>query len=227
MGGNILTMNKKVITYGTFDLFHIGHYRLLERAKKLGDFLIVGVTSEEYDKARGKLNVQQSLTERIENVRKTNLADLIIVEEYEGQKIEDIKKYNVDIFAIGSDWIGKFDYLKEYCEVVYLERTREISSTELRNKKFGILKGGIVGYGRIANRFVEEARYVSDINMEGVFGRNKAKADNFMETYKLAFSTTDYNELLDNVDVVYIATPHDTHYEYAKKAIMNGKHVLC
>lgn len=63
--------------------------------------------------------------------------------------------------------------------------------------------------------------------MEGVFGRNKAKADNFMETYKLAFSTTDYNELLDNVDVVYIATPHDTHYEYAKKAIMNGKHVLC
>lgn len=227
MGGNILTINKKVITYGTFDLFHVGHYRLLERAKKLGDFLIVGITSEEYDKARGKLNVQQSLTERIENVRKTNLADLIIVEEYEGQKIEDIKKYNVDIFAIGSDWIGKFDYLKEYCEVVYLERTREISSTELRNKKFGILKGGIVGYGRIANRFVEEARYVSGINMEGVFGRNKAKADNFMETYKLAFSTTDYNELLDNVDVVYIATPHDTHYEYAKKAIMNGKHVLC
>ncbi len=218
---------KKVITYGTFDLFHFGHYRLLERAKRLGDFLIVGVTSEEYDKARGKLNVQQSLAERIENVRKTNLADLIIVEEYDGQKIEDIKKYDVDIFAIGSDWIGKFDYLKEYCEVIYLERTRGISSTELRNKTFGILKGGIVGYGRIANRFVEEARYVSGIDITGVFGRNKAKADEFTKTYNLEFSTTDYDEFLDRIDVVYIATPHDTHYEYAQRAIMSGKHVLC
>ena len=110
----------KVITYGTFDLFHEGHYRLLQRAKELGDYLIVGVTTESFDKARGKLNVVDSLMTRIENVRKTGFADKIIIEEVQGQKFSDIKKYGIDIFAIGSDWRGKFDYLKEYCKVVYL-----------------------------------------------------------------------------------------------------------
>ena len=95
---------KKVITYGSFDFLHFGHIKLLERAKSLGDYLVVGVTSEDFDKKRGKINVQQSLAERIENVRKTGLADEIIVEEYIGQKIDDIKRYNIDIFAIGSDW---------------------------------------------------------------------------------------------------------------------------
>ena len=119
---------KRVITY----------YNILKRAKELGDYLIVGVTSENYDKSRGKLNVQQSLVERIENVKKSGFADKIIVEEYEGQKIEDIKKYKANTFVIGSDWEGKFDYLKEYCNVVYLERTRGVSSTKLRNEKRGI-----------------------------------------------------------------------------------------
>ena len=96
----------KVITYGTFDLFHEGHYRLLQRAKALGDYLIVGVTTEEYDKARGKLNVVDSLVTRIENVRKSGFADEIIIEESGGQKFTDIKKYNVDIFTVGSDWVG-------------------------------------------------------------------------------------------------------------------------
>ena len=100
---------KRVITYGTYDLFHFGHKRLLERAKALGDYLIVGVTAEDFDKARGKINVQQSLMERIEAVRNTGLADEIIVEEYEGQKIDDIQRYDVDILDIGSDWVGKFD----------------------------------------------------------------------------------------------------------------------
>ena len=103
---------KKVITYGSFDLFHEGHYNLLKRAKALGDYLIVGVTTEQYDEARGKLNVVDSLIDRIDNVRKTGFADLIIVEDHVGQKIEDIQKYNVDIFTVGSDWIGAFDYLK-------------------------------------------------------------------------------------------------------------------
>lgn len=117
---------KKVITYGTYDLLHYGHIRLLERAKALGDYLIVAVTSDDYDKSRGKINVKQSVIERIENVRNTGLADEIIIEEYAGQKIDDINKYNVDIFAIGSDWKGQFDYLEEYCKVVYLDRTEGI-----------------------------------------------------------------------------------------------------
>ena len=103
----------KVITYGTYDLLHYGHINLLERAKALGDYLIVGITSDDYDKARGKINNQQSLVERISAVMATGLVDEVIVEEYEGQKIDDIRRYGIDIFAIGSDWEGKFDYLKE------------------------------------------------------------------------------------------------------------------
>lgn len=218
---------KKVITYGTFDLLHNGHINILRRAKEMGDYLIVGVTSEDYDYNRGKLNVSQSLMERIENVKKTGYADEIIVEEYFGQKIADIQKYNIDTFVIGSDWLGKFDYLKEYCDVIYLDRTKGVSSTELRNSKNNILRMGIVGNGRIANRFVAEARYVSGISVESVFGRNETHVKDFAEKHELNSYTTNYNEFLKTVDAVYIATPHKTHYEYAKLAILNKKHVLC
>ena len=104
---------KKVITYGTFDLFHYGHQRLLERAKALGDYLIVGVTTDNFDLERGKKSTCNKVMERIEAVKATGLADQIIIEEYKGQKIDDIQKYGVDVFAIGSDWEGYFDYLKE------------------------------------------------------------------------------------------------------------------
>ena len=103
---------KKVITYGTFDLFHEGHYKLLERARALGDYLIVGVTTEHFDEIRGKVNVIDPILERIDNVRQTGFADEIIIEDHEGQKIEDIQRYGVDIFTVGSDWVGTFDYLK-------------------------------------------------------------------------------------------------------------------
>ena len=125
---------KRVITYGTFDLFHKGHYNIIKRAKALGDYLIVGVTSESFDIERGKLNVRDSLIKRIENVRRTGLADEIIIEEYQGQKVNDIIKYDIDVLVVGSDWRGKFDYLKNYCDVVYLERTKNISSTKLRSE---------------------------------------------------------------------------------------------
>ena len=134
----------KVITYGTYDLLHFGHINLLTRAKALGDYLIVGVTSEDFDRNRGKINVKQSLMERIEAVKALNIADEIIVEEYEGQKIDDIKRYGIDIFTVGSDWVGKFDYLNEYCKVVYLERTEGVSSSGLRSEQSKI-KLGIAG----------------------------------------------------------------------------------
>lgn len=218
---------KTVITYGTFDLFHEGHYNILKRAKELGNYLIVGVTSENYDKSRGKLNVQQSLVERIENVKKSGFADKIIVEEYYGQKIEDIKKYKVDTFVIGSDWVGKFDYLKEYCDVVYLERTRGVSSTQLRSQKNGIIKLGCVGTGRIAKRMCVESKYVSGISFDYVYDRKIDKAAKFAEENDLTYYTDNFTELLEKVDAIYIAIPHPYHYEYAKKAIKLGKHVLC
>ena len=137
---------KKVITYGTFDLFHEGHYKLLQRAKALGDYLIVGVTTESYDRQRGKLNVVDDLLTRVENVRKSGFADEIIIEESYGQKVSDIQKYDIDIFTVGSDWVGKFDYLREYCEVVYLERTKDVSSTMLRNEAFSIKRIGKYKY---------------------------------------------------------------------------------
>ena len=108
----------KIITYGTYDLLHYGHVRLLQRAKELGDYLIVGVTAADFDKTRGKINVQQSLEERVAAVQATGIADRVIIEEYEGQKIDDIRKYGIDIFTVGSDWIGYFDYLNEFCKVV-------------------------------------------------------------------------------------------------------------
>lgn len=104
----------------------------------------------------------------MENVRRTGLADEIIIEEEEGQKITDIQKYEVDIFTIGSDWVDKFDYLSEYCEVVYLERTKGISSTELRQKLVPIVHIGMVGYGRIATRFLRESKFVSGLEVTAV-----------------------------------------------------------
>jgi glycerol-3-phosphate cytidylyltransferase len=219
-------MEKTVITYGTFDLFHNGHYALLERAKKLGNFLIVGVTSDNYDKTRGKLNVKQTLSQRIENVKESNLADLIIVEEYEGQKIEDIQKHNIDIFTVGSDWIGKFDYLENYCQVVYLERTKGISSTLLRNNEKGILKIGLVGNGRISKRFVNESKFVSSVSVDFVYGRNKIELNKFAKEHEL-IAIDSFDKLIKHVDAVYIATTHNTHYEFAKNALLNNKHVIC
>ena len=139
---------KKVITYGTYDMLHQGHINLLRRAKALGDYLIVGVTNDNFDRERGKLNVVNNVLERVEAVKATGLADKIIIEDYVGQKIDDIQKYEVDIFAIGSDWVGKFDYLNEYCEVVYLPRTEGISSTMLRENLQEDVRIGIVGAGR-------------------------------------------------------------------------------
>lgn len=217
----------KVITYGTFDLLHYGHMNLLKRAKALGDYLIVGVTSENYDRYRGKLNVQQTLSERMKNVMNTGLADEVVVEEYEGQKIDDIIRFHVDIFTIGSDWVGRFDYLNEYCRVVYLERTKGVSSSELRDRQHPLIRLGVVGSGRIANRFIPESKFVSGVTVEGVFNPHEDSAKSFAKKHELAFYTSDYDSFLRRVNAVYIASPHETHYAYAEQALQAGKHVLC
>lgn len=216
----------RVITYGTFDLFHEGHYRILQRAKQLGDYLIVGVTTEGYDQTRGKLNVVDSLMTRIENVRKTGFADEIIIEESQGQKFRDIKKYQIDIFTVGSDWVGHFDYLKDYCKVVYLDRTKNISSTMLRTQSKRIQRIGIIGTGRIAERFIPEAKLVSGINTQGVYNPHTESAVRFAEKWEIDVYK-DIEEFYKSVDAVYIATPHETHYGYIKSALEHGKHVLC
>ncbi len=218
---------KKVITYGSFDLFHEGHYNLLKRAKALGDYLIVGVTTEQYDESRGKLNIVDPLDKRIENVRQTGFADEVIVEDHTGQKTEDVQKYGVDIFTVGSDWLGKFDYMKKFCEVVYLERTKNISSTLIRSQQYVIIRIGIIGSGRIAERFVPEAKYVSGVIVNSVYNPSRSSAEKFREKFELNLATDHLDEFLDAVDAVYIASPHETHYRYAKLALQQGKHVLC
>lgn len=192
----------KVITYGTYDLLHYGHIRLLERAKALGDYLIVGITSDDYDKTRGKINNQQSLIERIVAVKATGLADKIIVEEYEGQKIDDIRRYSVDIFTVGSDWEGKFDYLCEYCKVVYLPRTEGVSSSKIRSEKRKITIGAI-GENALCEKFIREMQFVNGVQYQKC------------------------GESLDRVDAVYIASHPTQHYADVKKALEAGKHVVC
>lgn len=212
----------KVITYGTYDMFHYGHRRLLERAKALGDYLIVGVTSDGYDIERGKINLQQTLTERIEVIRETGLADLIIVEEYEGQKIDDIKRYNVDVFAIGSDWQGRFDYLKEYCNVVYLPRTEGVSSSLLRTEDRKIRMGFIGdGESRILNKYFSECQFVNGAEVSGV-----CTADIEVRRNRNIKIVDDYEELLNSSDAVYIVSHPSQHYHHIKKALKAGKHAL-
>ena len=213
----------KVITYGTYDLFHYGHRRLLERAKALGDYLIVGVTADGFDQARGKINVQQSLMERIEAVKATGLADEIVVEEYEGQKIDDIKRYDVDIFTVGSDWKGHFDYLNEFCQVVYLERTEGISSSEIRAEE-RTLRIGIVGELPALDKFRKECEFVNGASISGIYSLDNRLLSNELKALP---TFGDYQKLLEVSDAVFIYSNSRYHHEQVLQALKNKKHVLC
>ena len=214
----------KVITYGTYDLLHYGHIRLLERAKALGDYLIVGVTADGFDRARGKINVQQSLMDRIEAVKATGIADEIIVEEYEGQKIDDIKRFDVDIFTVGSDWKGHFDYLNEFCKVVYLDRTEGVSSSEIRSEKREI-RLGLVGELPHLDKFAQECKYVNGVIISGICSiDNRLLSDDLksLPTFK-----ENIDGLLEISDAIYTFSTPQYHYSQIKKALEKGKHVLC
>lgn len=208
----------KVITYGTFDLLHQGHINILKRAKALGDYLIVGVTTENFDITRGKINVRQSLMERMEAVRKTGIADEVIPEEYVGQKIDDIIRNNVSIFALGSDWEGQFDYLNEYCKVVYLPRTEGISSSQLRADK--TVNIGIAGSDPALLKFLKQAESVNGIKINGIFSEENSI---FIPSNKLYDS---YNDLMSENDAIYVAVRPEERYKYIKQALEKRKHVI-
>lgn len=215
----------KVITYGSYDLFHYGHIRLLERAKALGDYLIVGVTSDDYDKTRGKINLQQSLMERVEAVKAIGIADEIIIEEYEGQKIDDIKKFGVDIFTVGSDWEGYFDYLNEYCKVIYLPRTEGVSSSEIREKNRSV-RIGLVGDAFFLNKVWRESKFVNGIHVEALCTKKPFVMENDARE-DIKKITDKYEDFLNCVDAVYIRSLPKNHYNHIKLALEKDKHVLC
>lgn len=220
---------RKVITYGTFDLFHRGHQRLLERARELGDYLVVGVTSDDFDRVRGKANVQQSLVDRLEAVRATGLADEVIVEEYVGQKIDDIKRLGIDVFTVGSDWVGYFDYLRDYCEVVYLDRTQGVSSSELRSERLSLklgLVGGSDGYEvAFLEKLYRESQHVNGVDVTAVCLPDPGLASESLGS--LSLLTEDYDELLASVDAVFVVSHPRDHGWQIRKALAEGVHVLC
>ena len=224
---------KKVITYGTFDLFHEGHRSLLERAKALGDYLIVGVTSEKFDRDRGKLNVKDSLETRIESALATGYVDEIVIEDYIGQKIIDVERLGVDVFAIGSDWAGKFDYLAKYCEVIYLERTPDVSSTILRGEGAKILRIGIISDTLDDGGICAQAYYVSGLEISGVYIPEKepedvdADAESFRAKYGLAKAFGSADALHEWNNVVYVHTRRTHRFDYATSALNAGCHVIC
>ena len=217
---------KVVITYGTYDLLHHGHIRLMERAKALGDYLIVGITSDAFDRDRGKLNVYQPLSDRMNAVIATGIPDKVVVEEFQGQKISDIQKYGVDVFAIGSDWEGKFDYLKRYCDVVYLERTRGVSSTELRAERMHPVTMGILGLNYVSDWVVQESLHVSNAQVTCFCPLPGDDLGNFGERFGLTLEERP-DALIEQVDSVYINTTIDQRAAFIRKALEAGCHVLC
>ncbi len=214
-----------VITYGTYDLLHYGHIRLMERAKELGDYLIVGVTSDAFDRDRGKLNVYQSLSERMNAVLATGIPDKVIVEEFQGQKIADIIKYGVDVFAIGSDWEGKFDFLKKYCEVMYLERTKGVSSTELRADKNRSVAVGCIGADYLTGRFISESAHVPGADVFGAYQLDTPVHESVRAAGVSLYDSLD--DMLEHAEAVYFSATIDRHADLIDRALDAGCHVLC
>ncbi len=226
--GKSIVSIKKIITYGTYDMLHIGHINILKRAKAEGDYLIVGVTSEDYDRSRGKLNVSQNHEVRMRAIEQLDFVDEVILETHKNQKQEDIQKFGISKFVIGDDWVGKFDYLKEWTEVVYLPRTEGISSTQLRKEYINDISFGIVGINGDTKRFLREVKHVTSANILAVYSKKEAKLKKFKIKYGIEEDFSNYTEFLDSdIEAVYIATDIKDRYSKIKMALKARKHVLC
>ena len=227
---DLVILNKKiVITYGTFDMLHNGHIRLLERAKTFGDYLIVGVTDENYDRSRGKLNVAESTRQRVEAIKALDYVDEVIIETHRNQKSEDIVKYNVDTFVIGDDWLGMFDYLKKYTEVEYLPRTKGISSTQLREENFGTIKLGIAGLSHDTKPFIDESKFVSNLTINQVYSQDLDAMEEFTnDSNDVVHGYDNFDKFLDtSIEAVFINSESRECYTLIDKTLKFGKHVLC
>lgn len=213
----------KVITYGTYDMLHQGHINLLKRARDLGDHLIVGVTSEDFDKARGKINVRQSLMERVEAVKSLGIADEVIVEEYAGQKIDDILRYGIDIFTVGSDWEGYFDYLGKWCRVIYLDRTEGISSAELRTESCNI-RLGIIADNKYAEKIIRESNYVNGLTISGAYVPPPCNLTLSNGPGSSIPSFESLSDLLKCSDAASVVVKPHLHYQIIRAALEAGLH---
>jgi glycerol-3-phosphate cytidylyltransferase len=210
-------------------MFHQGHLRLLERAKALGSYLIVGVTDENYDRSRGKLNVIESTEKRVATIEALDFVDKVIIETHKRQKAEDMVRYRVDIFAIGDDWEGTFDYLNEYTHVEYLPRTQGISSTSLRRDHFEQIELGIVGLGRDTRAFIDEAEHVPNLKIKRIYSPDLEALKEFTQnSRRIKYGHDNYDDFLDTeIVAVYIDTALEAHYTLIKRALLAKKHVLC
>lgn len=222
---------KKIITYGTFDMLHIGHINLLSRAKARGDYLIVGVTSDDYDRSRGKLDVVQDQDERMAVVRALEFVDEVILETHKNQKEQDVQKYHVDEFVIGDDWVGKFDYLKKYTKVIYLPRTTGISSTMLRSANVTPLRLVLFGANHDSQRFLSEMRSIVLAQCVGIVESDRHRVDEFCDVNDSETKIySSFEQLLadgDKFDAVYITGTVKNRSGLVELLLKQRKHVLC
>ncbi len=226
--GFAITKKRVVITYGTFDMLHKGHTRLLERASAFGDYLIVGVTDEQYDRSRGKLTVAQSTSQRLEAIKAIDCVDEVIIETHRKQKSEDMVKYNVDTFVIGDDWLGMFDYLKKYTQVEYLPRTKGISSTQLRNDTFDTIQLGIAGLTHDTKPLIDESKFVSNLEINQIYSKDLNAMEGFTnDSNDVVHGYDNYEKFLDSsIEAVYINSKPAESHTLIKKALESKKHVL-
>ena len=219
---------KKIITYGTYDMLHIGHINLLTRAKARGDYLIVGVTSDDYDRSRGKLNVIQSHEVRMAAIKELDFVDEVVLETHKDQKQEDMLKYGIDEFVVGDDWVGYFDYLNEFIKVVYLPRTEGISSTQLREENIKPLSIGIIGANGDTKRFLKELHFVDFVKCENLYDDKQKNLKKIVQKFDVSNITSDLKQFFNgDFDAVYICSDIQNHAKHIRDALEEGKHVLC